>query len=101
MAFLTMRLWRQPVAAGGKEIRLVEAVSGLETIEPFAPPCPLVFPQPFHPFRHSAGPRFAAPTTSALEKLAIALALTPSLLLLHTERRLASRRPPSSKGVET
>jgi hypothetical protein len=54
MAFLTMRLWRQPVAAGGKEIRLVEAVSGLETIEPFAPHCPLVFPQPFHPFRHSA-----------------------------------------------
>ena len=36
----------QPV---GNEIWLVAAVSGLETIEPFAPRCTLVFPQPFHP----------------------------------------------------
>ncbi len=40
---LTMRLWGQPAAAGGKEIRLVEAVSGLETLEPFAPLAPSFF----------------------------------------------------------
>src|SRR6266487_6069792 len=40
-------------ATGGsrwQEIWLVEAVSGLEMLEPFAPRCPLVFPQPFHLF---------------------------------------------------
>src|SRR5918999_2233176 len=45
---LTMRLWGQPVAGGGNEIGLVEAVSGLETIEPFATRCALVFPQHLH-----------------------------------------------------
>src|SRR5215218_9574477 len=40
---LTMRLRRQAVAAGGKEIRLVEAVPGLETTEPFASHCPSFF----------------------------------------------------------
>src|SRR5436309_12479538 len=34
-----MRLWGQSVATGGNEIWLVEAVSGLETIEPLAPRC--------------------------------------------------------------
>jgi hypothetical protein len=60
-----MRLWGQPVAAGGEEIWLVEAVSGLETHELFAPRCPLVFPQPFHPLHHQRDLRFAVLTTSA------------------------------------
>ena len=51
-----MRLWGQPVAGGDNEIWLVEAVSGLETIEPLAPRCALVFPQPFHPLPATAVP---------------------------------------------
>ncbi len=42
------------MATGGNEIWLVEAVSGLETIEPLAPRCALVFPQPFHPLPATA-----------------------------------------------
>ena len=66
MAFLTI-LWGQPVAAGGKEIWLVEAVSGLETLERFAPRCPLVFPQRFHPSPPQHGLQFASVTTVRAE----------------------------------
>jgi len=38
-----MRFWAQPAAAGGKEIWLVQVVSRLEALEPFAFRCPSFF----------------------------------------------------------
>ena len=65
---LTMRFWGQPTAAGGKEIWLVEVVSGLETLEPFRLSLP---PRFFHRlsilFRQKGGLRLAAVTTVGAE----------------------------------
>ena len=61
MAVLTMRFRGQPVAAGGKEIGLVEPIHRLKGLETFASRCPLVFPQPFHPLprRRRSAPKSA------------------------------------------
>src|SRR4051794_1596500 len=76
-----MRFKRQPVAAGGNEVWLVEAASRLETLEPFTPRCHLVFPQPFRPFPLTgAKPKVAGPRLLGLVRGQI------------LKRRLLSRR---------
>ena len=63
-----MQILGQPTAAGGKEIWLVEVVSGLETLEPFRLSLP---PRFFHRlsilFRQKGGLRLAAVTTVGAE----------------------------------
>ncbi len=90
---LTMRSKRQPVAAGGKEIWLVDPVSGLETLERFAPRCPLVFPKGFHPSPPQRGLSFAPAATVRAEIGQPRSPLTPSLTA-----KGSSSDPLSSRG---